>query len=165
MEAVARDPPAPHHSAPAPADHPTKADERDLEDERAPVQKLWGSTLVLNVGSTARDYCARERNFLSMVKMTVTLALVAAALLIRFQFGEEIDMPVFEKHAQTPLGILFFVACLATLAVGTFSFYSVSAGYEHRQAFVYSGTINDALLVSLTALVFTTCVVLLVGNA
>ncbi|GAA6055367.1 hypothetical protein JCM3770_001074 [Rhodotorula araucariae] len=138
---------------------------RDVEDERAPAQKLWGSTLVPNAGSTARDYCARERNFLSMIKLTTTLALVAASLLIRFQFGEQIDMPNFEKHAQTPLGVLFFVACLATLASGTFSFYSVSAGYEHRQAFVYSGRINDVLLVSLTILVFSTCVVLLVGNA
>ncbi|TNY22370.1 hypothetical protein DMC30DRAFT_147981 [Rhodotorula diobovata] len=152
---TSRDAPRPHHPRPA----------NDAEDGREPVQKLWGSVLVPNVGSTARDYCARERNFLSLVKLATTLALVAACLLIRFQFGDEISMPAFEKYAQTPLGILFFVACLASLAAGTITFYTVSSGYEHRQAFVYAGMYNDAVLVCITALIFTTCILLLVANA
>ena len=63
------------------------------------------------------------------------------------------------------LGILFFVACLVTLGAGTFTFYSTSSGYEHRQAFVYAGKSTDAALVCVTILIFTTCVVLLAANA
>ncbi|GAA5892858.1 hypothetical protein JCM8208_004106 [Rhodotorula glutinis] len=164
MAAPAQGPPSARGAAQPPNLPPSAADHHDHEGAREPLQKLWGSVLVPNNGSTARDYCARERNFLSMVKMSTTLALVSAALLIRFQFGEEVSMPRFERYAQTPLGILFFVACLVTLAAGTFTFYTTSSGYEHRQAFVYAGKSTDAALVCVTVLVFTTCVVLLVAN-
>lgn len=46
---------------------------------------------------------ARERNWLSMVKMTSTLSAVSFALLIRFQFGDRVDMPVYEQQAQEPV--------------------------------------------------------------
>ncbi|GAA5921548.1 hypothetical protein JCM3775_003099 [Rhodotorula graminis] len=165
MSAPAQDQPAAHHAAAPPSFPSSAADRLDPERAREPAQKLWGSVLVPNNGSTARDYCARERNFLSMIKTATILALVSASLLIRFQFGEQVSMPQFERYAQTPLGVLFFVACLVTLAAGTFTFYSTLSGYEHRRAFVYAGRSTDAALVGVTVLIFTTCVVLLVANA
>jgi hypothetical protein len=45
---------------------------------------------------------ARERNFLSWLKLTVSLAVISAALLVRFQFGGG-TLPDWEKHAQEPV--------------------------------------------------------------
>lgn len=63
------------------------------------------------------------------------------------------------------LGILFFVACLATIVVGTTSFFQISSGYEHRRAFVYAGKIMDLVLIAITVLILASCILLLAAKA
>lgn len=46
---------------------------------------------------------ARERNFLSWIKLSSTLAVLSAALLIRFQFGSQVQLPEWEEKAQVPV--------------------------------------------------------------
>ncbi|BGP14352.1 hypothetical protein JCM10213v2_002299 [Rhodosporidiobolus nylandii] len=117
-----------------------------------------------NEGSTARDFLARERNFLSWIKLATTLAIISAALLIRFQFGKEISMPQWEIDAEVPLGCLFFAATLASLAVGTHGFYASASGYLARKAFVYGGIVVDGLVVGIGLLTIAACVLLLAAD-
>ncbi|GAA5859985.1 hypothetical protein JCM8547_003045 [Rhodosporidiobolus lusitaniae] len=150
---------------------------------------IHGTKLILNEGSTARDYLARERNFLSWIKLTATLAIISASLLIRFRFGhgqDEEERPRWEVDAEIPvhpcsssparvaaylqrgrdaqLGILFFAACVASLVIGTHSFYSSHSAYRKRKAFVYAGRAVDALVVGIGLLTVTACVLLLAAD-
>lgn len=51
----------------------------------------------------ARDYLARERNWLSWVKLSTTLSVISAAMLLRFQFGEQIKVPGYEVASEIPV--------------------------------------------------------------
>ncbi|GAA5887255.1 hypothetical protein JCM6882_002464 [Rhodosporidiobolus microsporus] len=128
------------------------------------VQKLWGTTLVLNEGSTTRDYLARERNFLSWVKLCGFLALISASLLIRFQFGKTVSTPNWQVEAEIPLGILFFVATIGSLFIGSTTFFTSATGYSQNKAFVYGGRIVDVVLWGVGLLTITACVLLLAAD-
>ncbi|BGP54190.1 hypothetical protein JCM8202_001324 [Rhodotorula sphaerocarpa] len=137
---------------------------RSSRSHRAlPVQKLWGSSLIENNGSTARDYLARERNFLSWTKLTVSLAVISAALLVRFQYGVG-ALPAWEQRAQEPLGILFFIASLGSLASAAATFYRSQSGYARHKAFVYAGRATDVLMFGIAVLTLTTCIILLAAD-
>ncbi|KWU43555.1 hypothetical protein RHOSPDRAFT_34865 [Rhodotorula sp. JG-1b] len=131
---------------------------------RITVSKLFGSPVILNEGSTARDYLARERNFLSWLKLTVSLAVISAALLVRFQFGGG-TLPDWEKHAQEPLGILFFIASLGSLVSASITFYRSQSGFARHKAFVYAGRVQDALMIGIASLTLVTCIILLVADS
>ncbi|POY72562.1 hypothetical protein BMF94_4389 [Rhodotorula taiwanensis] len=128
-----------------------------------PGEKLWGSHLIPNQGSTARDYLARERNFMSWIKLTVSLAVISVALLVRFQFGSG-TLPEWEQRGQMPLGILFFVASLGSLVSAILTFYRSQSGYARHKAFVYAGRAADALMISIAVLTLTTCIIILVAD-
>ncbi|GAA5976767.1 hypothetical protein JCM10908_005625 [Rhodotorula pacifica] len=130
---------------------------------RGTVSKLLGSPTILNEGSTARDYLARERNFLSWLKLTVSLAVISAALLVRFQFGGVV-MPDWEQHAQEPLGILFFVASIGSLISSSITFYRAQSDYALHKAFVYAGRAQDTLIVGIALLTLASCILLLVND-
>ncbi|BGP01169.1 hypothetical protein NBRC10513v2_002121 [Rhodotorula toruloides] len=151
--------------------HPPPTPDEDApssieSQERRPFsEKLWGRLIIPNDGSTARDYLARERNFLSWIKLSSTLAVLSAALLIRFQFGSQVQLPEWEQKAQVPLGILFFIACIASLVIGTTTFYRSQSGYAQHKAFVYAGKFTDLLIVGIGLLTLAACILLLAAKA
>ncbi|GAA5976558.1 hypothetical protein JCM11641_001339 [Rhodosporidiobolus odoratus] len=156
-----------HTLAPAtgfPAQLENRNEDSEPENRERLPQILWGTKRIPNEGSTARDYLARERNFLSWIKLATTLAIISAALLIRFQFGKAVFMPQWEIDGEIPLGILFFVATLACLGVGTHSFYTSTSGYSQNKAFVYAGKAVDVLVVGIGLLVAVACVLLLAAD-
>ncbi|BGP23205.1 DUF202 domain protein [Rhodotorula toruloides] len=154
------------HSSPNPPIPDEDASSSIESQERRPFsEKLWGRIIIPNDGSTARDYLARERNFLSWIKLSSTLAVLSAALLIRFQFGSQVQLPDWEEKAQVPLGILFFIACMASLVIGTITFYRSQSGYAQLKAFVYAGKFTDLLIVGLGLLTLTACILLLAAKA
>ncbi|GAA6034889.1 hypothetical protein JCM8097_009352 [Rhodosporidiobolus ruineniae] len=161
-------PPASRETLSRPYDEPEQArpagEAVEVESGTTAPGKLWGSQLVLNEGSTARDYLARERNFLSYIKLATTLAIISASLLIRFQFGRTIEMPRWEVEAEVPLGVLFFAATLGSLIIGTYSFYTSATGYSEHRAFVYAGKAVDVFVVGIGLLTVAACVLLLAGS-
>ncbi|GAA5934904.1 DUF202 domain-containing protein [Sporobolomyces koalae] len=125
----------------------------------------WKRPLVIaNEGSTARDFLARERNFLSWVKVTLYLLVISAALLLRFQLGREGSIPQVELNADTPLGVLFFVAALCTIAIGTSGYFGVTKSYFQKKGFAYAGRIGEAVIAGIGLLIVTTCIILLAAN-
>ncbi|GAA5881643.1 hypothetical protein JCM1840_004229 [Sporobolomyces johnsonii] len=121
---------------------------------------VWGSSVLIpNEGSTAR-----ERTFLSWIKLTVILLAISSALLIRFQFGQGIQLPQYELDAQVPLGVLFFACAVASLAVGTSGFYSLSAAFFRRKGFAYAGKVADAIVLGIGLVIIAACILLLVAD-
>lgn len=49
------------------------------------------------------DRVARERNFLSWIKLTIYLVAIFSALLLRFQLGQATNDPRFQLDAETPV--------------------------------------------------------------
>ena len=134
-----------------------------------------------------RNVSARERNFLSWIKLTLYLIAIFAALLLRFQLGQTANVPRFQLNAETPvstlsnhrneggaeliirtklsqLGILFFVASLGTVSIGTSSYFGVTKSYFQKKGFAYAGRVGDALMIAIGLLTISTCILLLVAN-
>lgn len=59
--------------------------------------------MIANEGSTARDGFAHERNYLAMAKLSLSLFVISAALLLRFHFGASVAVPPFEMAAGEPV--------------------------------------------------------------
>ncbi|KAL8278731.1 hypothetical protein RQP46_008800 [Phenoliferia psychrophenolica] len=113
---------------------------------------------VLNEGSTAR-----ERNWLSWVKLSVTLFVITAALLLRFSFSSH-PLPKYEYEAERPLGILFFCAAWGALMVGIFGFFSFQTAMRRRDGFIYSGPITQILVWAIGCLTLAACILLLIAD-
>ncbi|GAA5839822.1 hypothetical protein JCM11251_001225 [Rhodosporidiobolus azoricus] len=156
--------PAQPLAGPSSTANSVERDERRDADRASP--KWWGTTVVLNEGSTTRDYLARERNFLSWVKLCGFLAIISASLLIRFQFGnnDAEERPKWQINAEIPLGVLFFCAAVGSLFIGTTSFYTSATAYSKNQAFVYAGLLADVVMWGVGLLTITACVVLLAAG-
>ncbi|CEQ42192.1 SPOSA6832_03970 [Sporobolomyces salmonicolor] len=121
---------------------------------------VWGSSILIpNEGSTAR-----ERTFLSWIKLTIILLAIFSALLIRFQFGQDIRLPQYELDAQVPLGVLFFACAIASLVIGTSGFFNISAAYLQRKGFAYAGKVADAIVLGIGLLTIAACILLLVAD-
>ncbi|GAA6007002.1 hypothetical protein JCM11491_001473 [Sporobolomyces phaffii] len=120
----------------------------------------WHRPLVIaNEGSTAR-----ERNFLSWIKLTLYLIAIFAALLLRFQLGQTAPVPHFQLNAETPLGVLFFVASLGAVGIGTSSYFGVTKSYFQKKGFAYAGRVGEALMLAIGLLTICTCILLLVAD-
>lgn len=62
------------------------------------------------------------------------------------------------------LGILFFVASLGAVGIGTSSYYGVTKSYFQKKGFAYAGRVVDALMLGIGLLIITTCLLLLIAN-
>ncbi|KAM0754415.1 hypothetical protein T439DRAFT_376899 [Meredithblackwellia eburnea MCA 4105] len=124
---------------------------------------LGAAKWIKNEGSTARDFLARERNWLSWVKLSVTLFVISAALLLRFSFSED-EIPNWEASAEKPLGILFFCSAWSSLLVGIFTLYSHQNAMRRKEGFIYSGRISQAVTWAIGLLTVSACILLLVAE-
>jgi len=90
-----------------------------------------------NKSSDARDHCANERNFLSWLRLSIYLAVVSVAILTQFHFTSE---PTWlEKKVAFPLGCLFWVLSLVSLATGLGNYLITVRKYCFDVAVVQSG--------------------------
>jgi hypothetical protein len=81
------------------------------------------STLLENQGSTARDHCMLERNFLSHAKLALLLVLLASSVLLRARLPGPDRPKEHEDHPNYGFGIpLASIQCAAALVV-------IGAGY------------------------------------
>lgn len=77
------------------------------------------------VGSTVRDFCMLERNFLSHLKLVLLLMLLSSSALlgIRLPGPSTSDEESLGKASQ-PLAIIQFLAALATIAAAIWEYHS-----------------------------------------
>ncbi|KAI0111373.1 hypothetical protein F4814DRAFT_352197 [Daldinia grandis] len=77
---------------------------------------ILGPLLVENESSDTRDHCANERTFLSYLRLSVYMAIVAIAIVLSFHLkSQPSDL---ELRMAQPLGIVFWLLSLACLILG-----------------------------------------------
>lgn len=75
-----------------------------------------GPLLFENQTSDARDHCANERTFLSYLRLSVYMAVVAVAIVLSFHLKSR-PSPA-ELRMAKPLGLVFWGLSVACLLVG-----------------------------------------------
>lgn len=75
-----------------------------------------GPLLFENQTSDARDHCANERTFLSYLRLSVYMAVVAVAIVLSFHLKSR-PSPA-ELRMAKPLGLVFWALSVACLLVG-----------------------------------------------
>lgn len=96
-------------------------------------------TSIENYGSTARDYCMLERNFLAHTKLALLLMLISSSVLLHAR----LDSPTNpEEHGHDKLSIslaaLEIIAAFAVIGSGLWEYESGIRDMRVRQAFLHS---------------------------
>ncbi|KAK1996721.1 hypothetical protein LX36DRAFT_658307 [Colletotrichum falcatum] len=121
---------------------------------------ILGPLLFQNETSDARDHCANERTFLSYLRLSVYMSIVAIAIVLSFHLKSE-PSPL-ELRMAKPLGIIFWVLSVACLCLGIGNYIKTVNKYSRKTAIVQTGW-RTQLVLSIVALsIVGTCVVLLI---
>lgn len=124
---------------------------------------LFGALLFENATSDARDHCANERTFLSWLRLSMYLAIVAIAIIISFQLkGKPSEL---ERRMALPLGLIFWVLSLASLANGFANYVRTVKKYSHKAALVQSGWKTQVVFTILGVVILGSCILFLVTDA
>ncbi|GKT47475.1 uncharacterized protein ColSpa_07656 [Colletotrichum spaethianum] len=121
---------------------------------------IFGPLLFQNETSDARDHCANERTFLSYLRLSVYMSIVAVAIVLSFHLKSEPSQ--LELRMAKPLGIIFWILAVACLCLGIGNYIKTVNKYSRKAAIVQTGW-RTQLVLSIVALsIIGTCVVLLV---
>jgi uncharacterized membrane protein YidH (DUF202 family) len=77
---------------------------------------FFGPLLFANETSDARDHCANERTFLSYLRLSLYMAVVAVAIVLSFHLKSQPSSA--ELRMAKPLGLVFWGLSVACLFVG-----------------------------------------------
>ncbi|KAI1503866.1 hypothetical protein F5X99DRAFT_78172 [Biscogniauxia marginata] len=119
-----------------------------------------GPLLFENESSDARDHCANERTFLSYLRLSVYMAIVAIAIVLSFHLKSRPSQ--LELRMAQPLGIIFWVLSVACLAVGLGNYIKTVNKYSRKAAIVQTGWRTQSIMSLIALSIVGTCVVLLV---
>ncbi|CAK7199960.1 hypothetical protein SEUCBS139899_002648 [Sporothrix eucalyptigena] len=126
------------------------------------IWPLFGPLLFENSSSDARDGLANERTFLSYLRLSVTMAVVAVAIVLSFHLKSQ-PSPL-ELRMARPLGIIFWLLSILTLFVGVANYIKTVNKYSRRQAIVQSGWKTQSIMGAVALAILGSCVTLLVIN-
>lgn len=121
---------------------------------------LLGPLLVENESSDTRDHCANERTFLSYLRLSVYMAIVAIAIVLSFHLKSQ-PSPLELRMAQ-PLGIIFWLLSLACLILGFGNYIKTLDKYSKKVAIVQTGWRTQSIMSLVALSIIGTCVILLV---
>lgn len=93
--------------------------------------------LFPNESSDARDHLANERTFLSWLRLSVYMAIVAVAIVLSFHLKNEPS--AIEKRIAVPVGLIFWILSFASLVNGCANYVKTVTKYGRREALVQSG--------------------------
>lgn len=132
-----------------------------LDKPSAFFQWPWPSPLLfINESSDARDHCANERTFLSYLRLSIYMAIVSVAITVSFHIkGTPSDL---ERRVAKPLGGIFWVLSVVTLALGAGNYIRTVNLYGKRAAIVQSGWKTQVVLGIIATSIIGTCIILLV---
>ncbi|RDL39805.1 uncharacterized protein BP5553_04145 [Venustampulla echinocandica] len=128
----------PHNAQPAATDI-EPADERPymiLLGMKVPFG-WWAVPLVDNNHSDARDHCANERTFLSYLRLSMYMCIVAVAIVVSFHL--KVQPTDLELRMARPLGIAFWCLSVVCLVMGMGNYMKTVKKYSQRVAIVQSG--------------------------
>ncbi|KAA6407742.1 MAG: DUF202 domain-containing protein [Lasallia pustulata] len=127
------------------------------------AQPLLGPLLFINESSDARDHCANERTFLSWLKLSIYMAIVSVAILVTFHLKSQ--PTALEKRTSTPLGVIFWLAALASLANGFANYINTVKKYSRKQALVQSGWKTKLVFLVVSSAIIAACILFLSTDA
>ncbi|KAF1816778.1 hypothetical protein P152DRAFT_453398 [Eremomyces bilateralis CBS 781.70] len=124
---------------------------------------LFGPLLFENKDSDARDNCANERTFLSWLRLSVYMSIVAVAIVISFHLKTQPSD--IELRLSLPFGLVFWFLSLACLVSGAANYIKTVTRYSQRQALVQSGWKTQLVFTIVSAAIVAACVLFLSTNA
>ncbi len=96
-------------------------------------------TSIENYGSTTRDYCMLERNFLAHAKLALLLMLVSSSVLLQARLESPANP---EKHGSNkfgiPLAAIEVVSAFIVIGSGLWQYESGTRDMRARRAFLLS---------------------------
>ena len=99
-------------------------------------------TLLENQGSTARDHCMLERNFLSHARLGLFLMLLSSSVLLKARLPGPDRPKDHEEHPNyglgVPLATIQVIAALIVIGGGCWSYESGIRDMHARRAFLLS---------------------------
>ncbi|KAI2779106.1 hypothetical protein F4815DRAFT_204081 [Daldinia loculata] len=121
---------------------------------------ILGPLLVDNESSDTRDHCANERTFLSYLRLSVYMAIVAIAIVLSFHLkSQPSDL---ELRMAQPLGIIFWLLSLACLILGFGNYIKTLDKYSRKVAIVQTGWRTQSIMSLIALSIVGTSVILLV---
>jgi len=144
----------------------TQADVRAGEsaDSEHPASPPFPHALIVtNRPSCARDHLANERTFLSSLRLSIVLSVVAAAILLSFHLKTAATR--LEQRIALPLGALFWLLGAVCLASGVARYVHAVRGYAARRPIVQSGVWTNGVFIVVGIAVVAGCVIFLYTDA
>ncbi|GLB12198.1 hypothetical protein AtubIFM57258_009478 [Aspergillus tubingensis] len=143
---------------------PILADEQTSLKSHIFLTRPYISTLLFeNATSDARDHCANERTFLSWLRLSMYLAIVAIAIIISFHF--QTPPTGLERRMALPLGIVFWVLSIACLVNGFANYVRTVKKYSRKAALVQSGWKTQVTFTVVGTVILGSCVLFLATDA
>ncbi|GAB1318983.1 DUF202 domain-containing protein [Madurella fahalii] len=142
-------------------------DVSDIRDRGLPTNAfclppLLGPLLFDNEQSDCRDHCTNERTFLSYLRLSIYMSIVAVAIVLSFHLRKTAsDM---ELRMAKPLGAIFWVLSLSCLGVGVANYTRTINQYSRRAAIVQSGRRTHTVMAAIALSIVGACLTLLVIN-
>ncbi|KAF9006068.1 hypothetical protein BDQ17DRAFT_1352667 [Cyathus striatus] len=119
-------------------------------------------SLVENTGSNARDFAMLERNILSHLKLALLLSLLSSSVLLQARLVP--NEPTHTSSGRIPLATVEFSAALVCIIAGAWEYYSGYWDLRKTRAFLASPKPHLLMMGAVVAIVFATCIVLLVQD-
>ncbi|KIW81900.1 hypothetical protein Z517_04926 [Fonsecaea pedrosoi CBS 271.37] len=123
------------------------------------LRPLYAPLLFSNVSSDARDHCANERTFLSWLRLSIYMAVVAVAIFVNFHLKSQPTS--LERRLSHPLGIIFWVLSLACLVSGLGIYMRTVTKYARRRALVQTGMKTQIIFGVVSTAIIAACALFL----
>ncbi|CAG8961615.1 hypothetical protein HYFRA_00006152 [Hymenoscyphus fraxineus] len=124
---------------------------------------LVGPLLFDNTDSDARDHCANERTFLSYLRLSIYMSVVAIAIVVSFHVKRQPTKA--EMRMAKPLGIVFWCLSVTCLVLGLGNYMKTVNKYSRRAAIVQTGWKTQTVLSVIATSIVGVCIVFLATNS
>ncbi|EKD21672.1 uncharacterized protein L3040_004896 [Drepanopeziza brunnea f. sp. 'multigermtubi'] len=124
---------------------------------------FFGPLLFENANSDARDHCANERTFLSYLRLSVYMAVVSIAIVVSFHLKSQPS--TLELRMARPLGVIFWLLSISSLALGFGNYIQTVNKYSRRAAIVQTGWKTQSVLTMIAFSIVAVCVLFLATNS
>ncbi|KAK4134246.1 hypothetical protein BT67DRAFT_422068 [Trichocladium antarcticum] len=140
----------------------TEMRNRGLDESAFCLPPLLGPLLFDNDQSDCRDHCGNERTFLSYLRLSLYMSIVAVAIVVSFHLRKTASD--IELRMAKPMGIIFWVLSVSCLGVGMANYAKTVNKFSRRAAIVQSGWKTQTVMGAIAVCIFGVCVTLLVIN-